>query len=193
MTAPAIDTEPLNQALAELREGATSWTTTPIAERIALLERLLPRIADSAADMAAAGARAKGYGPDSPWAAEDWIGAPWALAQNVRACLHVLRRIAAGKEPVEAGAVHVRDGRTRVDVFPATGWDTLLLNGFTAEVWMRSGITAQRVRDRPPASTAAGPDAQPSPWSWVRATSRPSPRSTSSTSSTPRARSSSRR
>ncbi|WP_406373291.1 aldehyde dehydrogenase family protein [Streptomyces sp. NBC_01550] len=148
MTAPAIDTEPLDQALAELREGAASWTTTPIAERIALLERLMPRIVDSAADMAAAGARAKGYGPDSPWAAEDWAGAPWALAQNVSAYLHVLRRIAAGKDPVEAGAVHVRDGRTRVDVFPATGWDTLLLNGFTAQVWMRSGITAQRVRDR---------------------------------------------
>ncbi|MFF2437829.1 hypothetical protein ACFVU4_27310 [Streptomyces sp. NPDC058107] len=58
MTIPALDTEPLDQALAELREGAVSWTTTPIAERIALLERLMPRIVARAADMAAVPPRA---------------------------------------------------------------------------------------------------------------------------------------
>lgn len=148
MTVPAIDTELLDHAVAELRQGAESWAATSIAERIALLERLMPRIVDNAADMAAAGARAKGYGPDSPWAAEDWIGAPWALAQNVSAYLHVLHRIAAGKDPVEPGAVHEHDGRPLVDVFPASGWDTLLLNGFTAQVWTRSGTTAQQVLER---------------------------------------------
>ncbi|MGW3244381.1 hypothetical protein [Streptomyces sp. NPDC001070] len=109
---------------------------------------MLPRIVDGAEDMAAAGACAKGYGPDSPWAAEDWMGAPWALAQNASAYLHVLCRIAAGKDPVDAGAVHEGDGRTWVDVFPATGWDTLLLNGFTAQVWMRTGVSAQQVQER---------------------------------------------
>jgi hypothetical protein len=148
VTAPALDTAMLDHAVAELRDGADSWAATPIAERIALLERMLAHIADGAAEMATAGACAKGYGPDSPWAAEDWIGAPWALAQNVSAYQHVLRRIAAGKEPVEAGAVREGGGRTRVDVFPATGWDTLLLNGFKAQVWIRPGISAREVRDR---------------------------------------------
>ena len=148
MTAPAPDTKLLDHAVAELCEGAGSWAATPIAERIALLERMLPRILDGAAEMAAAAARAKGYGPDSPWAAEDWIGAPWALAQNVSAYLYVLRRIAAGKDPVDAAAVREGDGRTRVDVFPATNWDTLLLNGFKAQVWIRPGIGAQEVRNR---------------------------------------------
>lgn len=60
----------------------------------------------------------------------------------------MLRRIAAGKDPVDARAVHEGNGRTWVDVFPATGWDTLLLNGFTAQVWMRAGTSAQQVRDR---------------------------------------------
>ncbi|WP_405009132.1 aldehyde dehydrogenase family protein [Kitasatospora sp. NBC_01539] len=152
MTTPVVDTALLDRAVAELRAGAPSWSATPLAERIALLERMMPRIADGAAEMAAAGAHAKGYGPRSPWAAEDWIGAPWALAQNVGAHLHVLRRLAAGREPLDPRAVHVRDGRTVVDVFPATGWDALLLNGFTAEVRMRVGTTARQVRDR-----AAGP------------------------------------
>ncbi|WP_042424258.1 aldehyde dehydrogenase family protein [Streptacidiphilus anmyonensis] len=148
MTAAALDTSLLDHSVAELRDGAASWAATSIAERIALLERMLPRILDGTADMAAAGADAKGYAPDSPWAAEDWIGAPWALAQNVGAYLHVLRRIAAGQEPVAAGAVRENEGRTTVDVFPATGWDALLLNGFKAQVWIRAGISAQDVRDR---------------------------------------------
>ncbi|MFE1347568.1 aldehyde dehydrogenase family protein [Streptomyces sp. NPDC058757] len=152
MTTPLVDTDALDRAVADLRAGRDGWAATPLAERIALLERMLPRITAGAAEMAAAGARAKGYGPDSPVAAEDWIGAPWAMTQNVGALLHVLRRIAAGREPLPARAVRERDGRTVVDVFPATGWDRLLLNGFTAEVHTRPGTTPRRVRDR-----AAGP------------------------------------
>ncbi|WP_328555698.1 MULTISPECIES: aldehyde dehydrogenase family protein [unclassified Streptomyces] len=138
----------LDRAVAELRGGAASWSAAPLTERVALLERLLDRVASGAAELAAAGARAKGYAPGSPWAAEDWIGGPWALAQNAAAYLHVLRRISAGRDPLAAKAVRETEGRTRVDVFPATGWDRLLLNGFTAQVWMRPGVTAEQTRDR---------------------------------------------
>jgi hypothetical protein len=62
--------------------------------------------------------------------------------------LHVLRRINAGKDPVEASAVHERDGRTFVDVMPVTRWDSLLLNGFSAQVWLRPGISADQARAR---------------------------------------------
>ncbi|MEU0596966.1 aldehyde dehydrogenase family protein [Streptomyces sp. NPDC006393] len=145
-TQPALDTAPLDLAVADLRDHAESWTRTPLPERIRLLERLLPRIADGARAMVADAARAKGYEPTSPWAAEDWVTAPWALAQTVNAYLHVLRRLAAGKDPLARGAVRRRDGRTVVDVFPATAWDRLLLNGFTAEVWTRPGTTPEQVR-----------------------------------------------
>ncbi|MEV6297532.1 aldehyde dehydrogenase family protein [Streptomyces sp. NPDC051896] len=146
MNSPALDTTVLDRALKELRHNAPSWATAPLTERIGLLERLMPRIRDGAAEMAAAGAHAKGYGPDSPWAAEDWAGGPWALAQQVTARLHVLRRLAAGHEPLHAGAVRERGTRTWVDVFPATGWDSLLLGGYSAQVRMRAGITAEQVR-----------------------------------------------
>ncbi|MEU2262071.1 aldehyde dehydrogenase family protein [Streptomyces sp. NPDC019645] len=148
MNTSTLDTSFLDRTVTDVRGSAESWSATPLTERIALLERLLPRVVSRAPELAAAGARAKGYAPDSPWAAEDWIGGPWALAQNAAAYLHVLRRIAAGKDPVGAEAVHEEDGRTRVDVFPATGWDTLLFNGFTAQVWMRPGTTAEQARSR---------------------------------------------
>lgn len=148
MNTSALDIPHLNRTVAALRDNAESWSTTPLTERIALLERLQPRVMAQAAQMAAAGARAKGYEADSPWAAEDWMGGPWALAQNTAALLHVLRRIAAGRDPLDAKAVHEEHGRTRVDVFPATGWNTLLLSGFRAQVWMRPGVTAEQARAR---------------------------------------------
>ncbi|MFF7177704.1 aldehyde dehydrogenase family protein [Streptomyces sp. NPDC008121] len=146
MNSSTLDTSLLDRTVADVRAHAASWCATPLAERIALLERLLPRVVANASDIAGAGARAKGYGPDSPWAAEDWIGGPWALAQNTAALLHVLRRIAAGGDPLDGRTVHEENGRTRVDVFPATGWDALLLNGFTAQVWLRPGVTAEQAR-----------------------------------------------
>ncbi|MGW2446231.1 aldehyde dehydrogenase family protein [Streptomyces sp. NPDC001494] len=148
MNNPTLGTSALDRALHELRENAQSWAVAPLAERIGLLERLLPRISEVAADLVAAAAAAKGYGPDSSWAAEDWAGGPWALAQNVSARLLVLRRIAAGQAPLPAGAVREQDGRTWVDVFPARAWDRLLLGGYSARVRMRPGTDAEQVRAR---------------------------------------------
>ncbi|MFD6415311.1 aldehyde dehydrogenase family protein [Streptomyces sp. NPDC060194] len=149
MSAPlATDTTSLDLAVSELREHAAVWTATPLPERIALLERMLPRIASGAAATVADAARAKGYAADSAWAAEDWIAAPWALAQTTNAYLHTLRRIAAGRTPVPETAVHDRGGRTVVDVFPAAPADRLLLNGFTAEVWTRPGTGREEVLAR---------------------------------------------
>ncbi|MGW0908553.1 aldehyde dehydrogenase family protein [Streptomyces sp. NPDC002853] len=143
--AAALDAAPLDRAVADLRDHADSWTATPLSERIGLLERLLPRIADGAPAMVADAANAKGYAASSNWAAEDWVTAPWALAQTVSAHLHVLREIAAGRGPLDTRAVRHRGGRTVVDVFPATTPDRLLLSGFTAQVWTLPGTTREQV------------------------------------------------
>lgn len=145
---PALDTARLDQAVSDLRGGAGTWAATGITERIALLERMMPRIADGARAMVDDAARAKGNTPGSPWSAEEWTLAPWALAQTAGAYLRVLRRIAAGKDPIAAGAVQERGGRVIVDVFPASGWDHLLFSGLSAQVWTRPGTTAAQVRER---------------------------------------------
>jgi acyl-CoA reductase-like NAD-dependent aldehyde dehydrogenase len=147
MTTASIDSTSLDDSVRDLREHAASWCAVPLSERIALLERMLPKVTAGAADMAAAGSRAKGLS-GSGWAAEDWFSGPWALAQNIQAYLHVLRRINARKDPVDSGAVHERDGRTYVDVLPVTRWDALLLNGFSAQVWLSPGTKAEDARAR---------------------------------------------
>jgi len=131
----------LDRAVQDLLSGAAHWTATPLDERVALLERLMPRVLVEAGPMVAAAAEAKGYPADSLWAGEDWANGPWAIAQNVGAFLHVLHRLQAGREAVPARAIRHDQGRTVVDVFPATAWDRLLLNGFRAEVWMAGGIS----------------------------------------------------
>jgi Aldehyde dehydrogenase family len=148
MSSISTDHKLLDRIVGDLRKHAASWTAVPLAERIALLERMLPNVTAGAVEMAAAGSRAKGLVAGSAWAAEDWITGPWALVQNIQAYLHVLLRINSGKDPVGAGAVHERDGRTYVDVLPATRSDTLLLNGFSAQVWLRPGTTAEQARAR---------------------------------------------
>ncbi|MFI6966768.1 aldehyde dehydrogenase family protein [Streptomyces sp. NPDC050255] len=157
--APVLDTAPLDHAVTALREGMETWTRTGPDERIGLLERMLPRIAEGAPAMVADAARAKGYGADSPWAAEDWVTAPWALAQTVSAYLHVLRRLSDGRDPVPAWAVRDRGGRTVVDVFPVTGTDRLLLSGFSAQVWTLPGTTREQVLARAAGAYRGSPGA----------------------------------
>ncbi|MFE3238522.1 aldehyde dehydrogenase, partial [Kitasatospora indigofera] len=158
----SVDTVTLDATATAVGAAAEDWSQTPLSERIALLERMMPRIVEQGAALVTAAVATKGYRDDSHRAAEDWMTGPWAIAQNVSAYLHVLRRIAAGRAPVPASAVHERHGRTLVDVFPSTGWDRLLLNGFRAQVWLRPGVTPQqalgdaaigyRGRPRPPAT-----------------------------------------
>jgi hypothetical protein len=38
------------------------------------------------------------------------------------------------------------DGQVVVDVFPATGYDRLLLNGYKAQVWIEPGVSAEQTR-----------------------------------------------
>jgi len=143
---PAFDSALCDRALSALGFAAPSWAATELTERIALLERVPPRVIERAEAMVAASAAAKGYGADSPWAAEDWAGAPWALVQNIHAMLRVMRRLAAGRPALPPGAVARREGRTWVDVFPASGWDRLLLSGYRASVRMLPGYREAQVR-----------------------------------------------
>lgn len=143
----AFDTEPIDRALKELGHASADWAAVDLHARIALLERMLPRITRQATEMVAVAAAVKGYDPASQWAVEDWAGGPWAMAQNVSALLVTLRRLAAGKEPLRRGAAHDEAGRTWVSVFPVTRWDRLLLSGFSARVRMLPGVTAEAASD----------------------------------------------
>jgi hypothetical protein len=143
------DMPALDLALEDLRSGATGWADLPLRAKIAMLEALPPRIVDVAPRMAAAATEAKGIGSTSAWVAEEWTTNIWTLVQAINTQILVLKRVLAGQEPVNAGAVHTRpDGQVVVDVFPATGYDRLLLNGYQAQVWIEPGVSAEQTRSQ---------------------------------------------
>jgi acyl-CoA reductase-like NAD-dependent aldehyde dehydrogenase len=141
------DTPALDNALNELHTAASGWVALPLPEKVAMLEALPRKVFDLAPRMVIAAADAKGIAPTSSWTAEEWATGVWLFIQGINAQLHVLRRVLAGKGPVNADAVHTRpDGQVVVDVFPGTGYDRLFLNGYKAQVWIEPGVTAEQTR-----------------------------------------------
>src|SRR6476659_648116 len=141
------DVPALDLAVEDLRSGATGWADLPLRAKIAMLEALPPRIVDVAPRMAAAANEAKGIASTSAWVAEEWTINIWVLVHAINTQIMVLNRVLAGDEPVSADAVQTRpDGQVVVDVFPATGYDRLLLNGYKAQVWIEPGVSAEQTR-----------------------------------------------
>ena len=141
------DVAALDLAVEDLRSGATGWADLPLRAKIQMLEALPPRIVDVAPRMAAAANEAKGIASTSAWVAEEWTINIWVLVHAINTQIMVLKRVLAGDEPVSADAVHTRpDGQVVVDVFPATGYDRLLLNGYKAQVWIEPGVSAEQTR-----------------------------------------------
>ena len=132
-------------AVHDLERGLPSWQAASLGERIALLHTLRRRMASEGPGMAAAMAEAQGFDPDGFWAGEPW-GILFGMAQSVRSMEWVLRRIAAGHDPLPGSAVRRRpDGRVVVDVFPMRWDEKLLFNGWHAQVRMPAGVSPDQV------------------------------------------------
>jgi len=144
----ALDTAALDKALNDLHFSAPDWAALSLAEKVAMLEALPRKVLDLAPQMVAAAADAKGIAPTSTWTAEEWSVGVWVFIQAVNTQLLVLKRILAGREPIDGNAVHTRpDGQVVVDVFPLTGYDRLFLNGYRAAVWLEPNVSAEQARN----------------------------------------------
>ena len=183
-TEASRDTTALDKALDDLHAGAPSWVALPLESKLRLLEALPQQILDFGPQMVAAADRAKGIASTSSWVAEDWVTGVWAFIQGVNSHALVLKRVRAGQEPIKADAVHTRpDGQVIVDVFPVTGYDRMLLNGYKAQVWIEPGVSAEQTRqDAARMYRGAGYGHPGVRWSSAQATWEPLRRSTSSTS-----------
>ncbi len=96
-----------------------------------------------------AGCLKKGIDPASPLSSEEWFAGPAVVVRNLRLLIESLTRLEAGHSSLPDGRARTRsDGRTTVDVFPASGLDGVMFGGFTAEVLMKSGIKVDEVQKR---------------------------------------------
>lgn len=149
VSAAEQDHATLDHAIARLTQQKQTWATLPVRAKIDYLVRVRQQTAGVAERWVAAAVAAKGIPADSPLAGEEWTSGPWALLYGINRLIDTLKGIATrGTPPLASSAIHTRpDGQVVVDVFPQSLYDSLLLSGVSAEVWMQPGVTPETLRD----------------------------------------------
>ncbi|GEM35132.1 putative aldehyde dehydrogenase [Nocardia neocaledoniensis NBRC 108232] len=137
---PALDA--VDAALSDLVEGERKWAATSLRERRWLLDRVRELTGRHAQDWVDAAAGIKGLPASSPLVGEEWISGPYVMAAALGALANTLEALARGESPLDKARFGVAGDRVTVDVLPANAFDALLLNGFSAQVWLRRGISS---------------------------------------------------
>ncbi|GAA3635811.1 aldehyde dehydrogenase family protein [Microbacterium awajiense] len=139
--------ERLDDALHALGEGRHLWPHLTLTQRMRLLERLHETLAAHAEEWAETAAAIAGLAPDSPLRGEVWLEGPHNAVTTVDALRATLAKLAAGRSPLDGVDLEPAPGdRLRAHAFPLSAADSLLLSGFTGEVWFEPGATADELR-----------------------------------------------
>jgi aldehyde dehydrogenase (NAD(P)+) len=142
-------TADIDRALVELAHGEDVWAQTGLASRRELLETMHAATAGQAEAWVHAAAAYKRLPIDSPLIGEEWITGPYPVLTSLTALAATSKALEEGRSPVDPFAVRqAPGGRVAVRVLPHSVWDRLLLNGFSAEVWMPPGVSEQTVRSQ---------------------------------------------
>lgn len=141
--------EDCDRAIAELAGNTKAWLDTRPDELLGLLDRLARQVLAGAEPWVSACCAAKRIDPDSPTAGEEWLAGVMPTARYLRLLHRSLTDIAAGRRPQPAGQPRqLGDGRSAIPVLPVDAFDRVLLAGFSAEVRLRSGVSAEQALQR---------------------------------------------
>ncbi len=139
----------IDAALADLHRGAAVWAGTGLLRRRELLEQMHGLVGRHAASWVAVAATVKGLGRESTLVGEEWISGPYPMLTGLATLAESIAALEKGGSPVDGYRLGTAPGgRVSVQVLPHTIFDRLLLNGFSAQVWMKPGVTADMVRRR---------------------------------------------
>ncbi|CAN5498214.1 aldehyde dehydrogenase family protein [soil metagenome] len=137
----------LDADLVALADGTVRWAATPLAERARLLRAVHASISSAASDWATTAADIKGLDPASQLVGEEWITGPYATLSAVAALAESVEVLASGRSPIDGLALGTAPGgRVTVPVLPRNAFETLLLHGFSAEVWLKPGVSRGQAR-----------------------------------------------
>ena len=139
----------VDAALADLVQGEKKWAGLALSGRIALLEQVHRLIDENARAWVDAAVQYKKLDPSSQLVGEEWISGPYATGGGAATLTASLAKLASGGSPLDGAHFDTAaGGRTSVRVLPANIFDSLLLNGFTADVWLEPGVdSATAARD----------------------------------------------
>lgn len=143
----AEDRAELDTAIADLSDGARTWSALTPAQRVTLLRAVRRSTASIVEEWATTAARSKQLHAGHPLRGEEWLSGPYSVLGALDAYIATLSRIAQGRNPLEGVRLgRAPGGRTKVHAFPLTGIDRFLLAGFTGEVWLEPGATPAKAR-----------------------------------------------
>ncbi|MEU6665846.1 aldehyde dehydrogenase family protein [Streptomyces sp. NPDC046727] len=152
MTTSQPDTDrmwAIDRAVDDLARGEETWAACGLAKRRALLEQVAAAVTEQAEAWVRAAVAYKRLPDGSPLIGEEWISGPYPVLTSAGALAETVRALEEGRSPVDGFSVRgAPGGRVAVRVLPHGIWDQLLLNGFSAEVWMPPGVSRETVRDR---------------------------------------------
>jgi aldehyde dehydrogenase (NAD(P)+) len=141
--------EGLDALVAGMKQGESRWAAMGLSARVDLLADVHRSVAASAAEWVAGAVRAKGLEAASPLVGEEWLSGPYCTLTALLALQHSLAAVARGRSPIEGKHLGTAPGsRVTVPALPSNRFEYLLLHGFTADVWMKPGVTADQVRSR---------------------------------------------
>jgi aldehyde dehydrogenase (NAD(P)+) len=132
----------VDAALSELAAGERKWAALPLPDRRELLDRVRELTLRHSAEWVDAAVGIKGLDSSSPLVGEEWISGPYAVAAALRVLSRTLEALEHGKSPLENAKFGSAGDRVTVKVLPTGMFDTLLLNGFSAELWLQPGVSA---------------------------------------------------
>jgi len=133
----------IETALADLAEGEKAWAAAALPRRRELLEQVHAATAAHAGEWVTAALGYKRLDPASQLAGEEWLSGPYALLTATAALAETIKALEQGKSPLEGFRLGKAPGdRVTVRVLPHDPYDKLLLSGFTADVWLNPGVTA---------------------------------------------------
>lgn len=145
----ATSPEAAEQKVRRVHEQAAAWTSVPIEEHIALVHALRDSVHAERHAWADAIGRLKGGETGSEAWAEAMGDGPVATLIGLRLLEETLVRLRdTGSTGIGSDRLSTRpDGRLVARVFPNTLLDRLLFTGFSGEVWMQPGITAENLAE----------------------------------------------
>ncbi len=136
----------LDEALAVLQDQKKTWAALDIGERIDLLEELLDGVVEVAERWTAASVEAKGLTAGTAQEGEEWLAGASLVIRNISFLIDSLRDVSKQGVPQLPKKAYARpDGQVVAPVFPTDIWDSLLFQGFTAEVWMDPAVKLEEL------------------------------------------------
>jgi len=136
----------LDEALAILEDHKNEWAALDIDERIDLLEKLRAGIAEVAEAWVRASVQGKRMTAGTVEEGEEWLSGPAAVLRNISLLISSLRDIRDYGVPQLPRPAYARPGGQVVaPVLPSNGWDGVLFQGFSAEVWMDPSLKLEQL------------------------------------------------